>query len=364
MLGIYIHIPFCRRKCSYCNFYSLNYNKELETKFFEALFKEINSIQTKKILDTIYFGGGTPNIVNPSLIEKTIELIYKNFEIETNCEITLEANPTASTKENLLAYKKMGVNRISFGVQSFFDSELAKLERTHNKKTAIETIENAISAGFKNISIDLMVGIPLQTKNSLEKTLEIATSYEITHISLYQLKVEKNTKLYYLPKNYFMKEDEVADLYLFSCEFLEAKKFFQYEISNFSKKNYESRHNLKYWTLEEYLGFGPSAHSLFKNKRFYHSDSLSQYLKNPIYTFKEPIDLDFEWFILNLRLKKGVSIFKLKEKNFFNKDFSERIKILQKENLVEKRDDILKLTSKGMLLQNSIIFFLIRFFNM
>ena len=359
LLGIYIHIPFCKKKCSYCNFYSINHNDELEEKFFNSLFKEIESkkeIQNK--VDSIYFGGGTPSAISLKKIEKTIAILNKTFKIQTNCEITLEANPTTTTKEKLLTYKKIGINRISFGVQSFVNDELEKLQRTHNEKTARETIENAIKTNFENISIDLMLGIPLQTKKSLKKTLDIATSFQIDHISLYQLKIEPNTKFYKNPPKNLMKEDEVASLYLFSCEFLEKNNFLQYEISNFSKKSKESRHNIKYWTLEEYLGFGPSAHSFSNNKRFYHKNSLVQYIENPTHTIEEKIDLNFEWFILNLRLKKGIPFSKLKEKNFLNKKFKEKILKLQKENLIEKNKDALKLTVNGMLLQNSIILYL------
>ena len=359
MLGIYIHIPFCEKKCSYCNFYSISITDEIKEKYINALIEEIKFYgKEEKTIDSLYFGGGTPSILSLKDIEKIMFCLKNSFKFSENIETTIEINPNTATLNKLKHYKKLGINRISFGVQSFIDIELEKLERTHNKKIAIKAIENAISCGFKNISIDLMLGIPLQTKESLFKTLETATNFKISHISLYQLKIEPNTKFFKFPPKNLMSPDSVANLYLLACEFLESKGFKQYEISNFAKENKESIHNLKYWTLKDYLGFGPSAHSFYNNERFYHEDSLIDYIKNPLKTTKEEKNLEFEWLILNLRLKKGISIKDLKNKNFYTKDFEQKILKLKKEGLAEIKNNRLTLTPKGMLLQNSIILFI------
>ncbi len=359
MLGIYIHIPFCEKKCSYCNFYSIALNSDIEEKYVDALTREIEFYKKEnRKINSLYFGGGTPSILNLKNIEKIMIALKNAFKFSENTEITIEINPNTATLNKLKYYKELGINRISFGVQSFIDNELKKLERTHNKTVAIKAIENALTCGFNNISIDLMLGIPFQTKESLFETLKIATNFNINHISLYHLKIEPNTKFFKFPPKNLMSPDDVANLYLLACEFLESKNFKQYEISNFAKGNKESIHNLKYWTLEEYLGFGPSAHSFYNNKRFYHEDSLINYIKNPLKTAKEEKNLEFEWLILNLRLKKGISIKELKNKKFYTKDFEEKILKLKKENLLEIKNNKLTLTPKGMLLQNSIILFI------
>lgn len=359
MLGIYIHIPFCEKKCSYCNFYSIAFNNKIKGEYINALINEIKSYEKEnKTINSLYFGGGTPSILDIKDIEKIMLALKSSFKFYENTEITIEANPNTATLNKLLKYRKIGINRISFGVQSFIDIELEKLERTHNKIVAINAIENAITANFNNISIDLMIGIPLQTRKSFFKTLEIATNLNINHISLYQLKIEPNTKFFKFPPKNLLNADEVANLYILACEFLESKNFKQYEISNFAKKNKQSKHNLKYWTLKEYLGFGPSAHSFYNNKRFYHEDSLINYIKNPLKIVEEEKNLNFEWLILNLRLKKGISIADLKSKNFYTKNFEKKILKLKKEGLAELKNNRLNLTPKGMLLQNSIILFI------
>lgn len=359
MLGIYIHIPFCEKKCSYCNFYSIALTDEIKEKYIDALTKEIRFYKKEnKTINSLYFGGGTPSVLDLKDIEKIMLALKDSFKFNKNIEITIEINPNTATLNKLKNYKNLGINRISFGVQSFNDKELEKLERTHNKTLAINAIENALNCNFNNISIDLMLGIPLQTKESFFKTLTIATKFNITHISLYQLKIEPNTKFFKFPPKDLMPPDSVANLYLLACSFLESKGFSQYEISNFAKKNKESIHNLKYWTLKDYLGFGPSAHSFYNNERFYHENSLTNYIKNPLTTTKEEKNLDFEWLILNLRLKKGVNIKDLKNKNFYTKDFEEKILKLKNEKLAEIKNNRLILTPKGMLLQNSIILFI------
>ena len=361
MLGIYVHIPFCEKKCSYCNFYSTAHNSEIEEKFFNALIKEIESYNAKgKEIDSLYFGGGTPSIASTKNIEKIINILSKFFKFNEKIEITIEINPNTINFDKLKSYKKIGINRLSFGVQSFINCELEILERTHDEKTARNAIENSIKANFNNISIDLMLGIPLQTRTSFLETLNIATSYKIDHISLYQLKIEAKTKFHRFPPKNLMSKDEVAKTYLIACEFLEKNKFLQYEISNFSKKGKQSQHNLKYWKLEEYLGFGPSAHSFYNNERFYNKDSIFEYIKNPTNSFKESVDENFEWFILGSRLKEGLKFSDLKKKGFLNNHFNEKFSNLLKEKLVEKNIYSLILTPKGMLVQNSIILFLLR----
>lgn len=360
MLAAYFHIPFCKKKCFYCNFYSKAHTKELEENFLKAVLKEEEFYFKKgKRLSSIYFGGGSPCLVKAKTLKKILEKADEIFKIKKNAEITIELNPSNVFKKKLLEYKLIGINRLSFGVQSFNDSELKILGRTHDKKTALKAIKMAQEVGFKNISIDLIIGIPQQTNESLKKTLQIVKNLNISHISIYQLKIEPQTNFFNNPPKNLPSEDCVANFYFLVYKELLKAGFLQYEISNFSKRFKQSRHNLKYWNLKEYLGFGPAAHSFYLNKRFFHKASLKEYLKNPTKTLKEEVNLKLEWFILKLRLNKGILIFSLKQKGFYTKEFKKKLKRLKKENLIELKNFRLKLTLKGKMLLNSILTYLL-----
>ena len=259
MLGLYIHIPFCAVKCAYCDFYSLNYNSSLVSKYVETLCKRIKNID--KVFDTVYFGGGTPSLIGAENINKILGCV--NFR--EDAEITVEVNPK-SYKSNF--FKKIyegGVNRISIGAQSANDNELKLLTRKHNFDDVKRTVSDAKEAGFENISLDIMIGIEQQNISSLENTLSKCIELKPTHISCYMLKIEENTGFYNLKLN-LPSEEEVSNMYLFLCDYLEKEGYNQYEISNFSRENRESKHNLLYWECEDYIGLGPAAHSFIEGK--------------------------------------------------------------------------------------------------
>ena len=360
LLGAYFHIPFCKKKCSYCNFYSTVYTEELEEKFLNAVLKEQESyLKNSKKLNTIYFGGGSPCLVKATTLQKILKKAEQIFKIKKNAEITIEINPSSAVKEKLLEYKLIGINRLSFGVQSFNDFELKKLGRTHDGKTALKAIKTAQEVGFKNISIDLIIGIPEQTQSSLKENLQIVKSLNISHVSIYQLKIEPKTKFFNNPPKNLPEDDLVAKFYFLVFNELLNGGFLQYEISNFSKKFKQSKHNLKYWTLKEYLGFGPSAHSFYLNKRFYNEPNLKEYLKNPQKTIKEEVNLKLEWFILSFRLNKGILIFSLKQKGFYTKVFKQKLKKLEQEKLIYFKNFRIMLTLKGKMLLNSVLTYLL-----
>ena len=360
LLGLYFHIPFCKTKCAYCAFNSVC-DLKLEDEYFKAMLKEIESFKEKKIVaDTIYLGGGTPSVAKLENIENLIKKIREVFTITKSAETTIEINPTTALEENLLKYRLLGFNRVSFGVQSFNDLELKKLRRTHNKESAKIAVKQAQKAGFENISIDLIIGIPEQTKASIITNLKELESLKITHISVYMLKIEKNTEFYLNPPNNLPSDDIVSEFYLFVCNELKKLGFIQYEISNFAKKGYESKHNLKYWNLEEYLGFGVSAHSFYENRRFFNEEKIKNYVENPLKNLKEKTYLEIEWFILGLRLSKGLELEKLKQLKIYSKDFENKIQKLNDEKLVIVKNNKLKLTLKGMLLQNSILSYILK----
>ncbi len=360
LLGLYFHIPFCKNKCPYCNFYSVIYNENLKDLYIKAIITEIKNYKiSSKTINSIYFGGGTPSLLSAIDIEKIIQSVMSNFKTSPNCEITMELNPDNLTKTDLQEYKKVGINRLSFGVQSFNDEELKILGRTHNGNRTKKIVSAAKDLNFNNISIDLMIGIPNQTDASLIQNLNFAYSLNISHISIYQLKIEPKTKFYRFKPNNLPCDDTVSKWYVMVCRYLKSIGFSQYEISNFAKEKKECIHNLKYWNLEEYLGFGPTAHSFFSNQRFYHNCNLKEYIKNPTKTTKEATNLVFEWFILKMRLKNGLSFEELKEKNFLTDSFLQKLKKLQKEKLVKISNSSFYLSLKGMLLQNSIILFLL-----
>lgn len=357
--GIYIHVPFCKRKCPYCDFYSVQFDSELKDKYIEAICKDMLAYKDLNVkADTIYFGGGTPSLLNPKDIEKVINKAADAFSFSG--EATMEANPDSATFDKLCDYKKAGINRISFGVQSFDKKELSALNRLHSGTQAQSAIENANKAGFDNISADIMLGIPYQTNKSLESTLSKLVSLPLNHVSAYMLKVEEETPFY---KNDVLdkcpNEDDTADMYLYTVSFLESHGFFQYEISNFAKPKFESKHNLKYWELCPYIGFGAAAYSYFNGKRFYNKRDILDYIaSNGKNTVCEEQDIDYlyEYIMLSLRLSKGLDLVKLKEfKDISYEDFIVKAQKYQKNKLLEITKDSIKLTKEGFLVSNYII---------
>lgn len=363
-IGVYIHVPFCVSKCSYCSFYSLTQNDELMNDYTAKLVSEIyrwGRVLNAPPADTLYFGGGTPSLLNHKQIKAIIDAVKDVFSLK-NAEITLEANPAEDLSEFFLKVAEAGVNRVSFGLQSAVQSELKQLSRRHTAEDVTNSVLAAKKAGINNISLDLMLGIPNQTKDTLKQSVDFALKQGVEHISTYLLSLEENTPLYQNRKNFKLPdEDESSELYLETCRLLKDAGFERYEISNFAKNGKTSRHNTKYWLGEEYLGLGPAAHSFLAGKRFFYKDSLMDYLAQP----KEEYDGDggglSEFMMLRLRLKNGLSLNELQSrfKNDITPQMIEGIKqkanLFNKKGLLEFDGDIISFTDEGALLSNSII---------
>ncbi len=359
-LGIYIHVPFCESKCAYCDFYSNIADEDTYNRYTDVICKHITSIgnTTKIDADTLYFGGGTPSILGGKRIAKIIETVQNRFGLK-NAEITVEVNPKNDITNEFNIMYNAGVNRISLGLQSAINNELSALSRKHNVDDVIRTIDTAKSSGFTNISCDIMLGIPHQTMTSLKETLNFVLSLNIQHVSCYMLKIEPNTKfgktdemLLDLPN-----EELIAEMYLYTSRILSERGFEHYEISNFAKLGYRSRHNCKYWLCNEYLGFGPSAHSFFNGQRFYYERDTEKYITHPV-AISDGTGGDFdEYCMLRLRLSDGIefsNIVTLFGENSAKKIFNSA-KCLNNSGLLHLTDKKVCLTPKGFLLSNSVI---------
>ncbi len=309
--GLYIHIPFCVRKCLYCDFVSVTDGGELFEKYIGAVLKEAEEYRGETA-DTVFIGGGTPTVLPPVLISRLLCGINKIFNIDADAEITCEANPGTLDADKASALKSGGVNRISLGVQSFNDNELKAIGRIHDAKTAYDTVCE-LSGYFSDISIDLMTALPNQDMESITKTLETAVSLPVTHISAYSLIIEDGTplkKLYSEGKLHIPDEDADRDIYHFTVDFLKHHGFLRYEISNFAKRGFESRHNLKYWNCDEYIGLGAAAHSYAGNRRFSNTMSVAGYISGNNKreeTMLSREDKISEFMMLGLRKSAGVS---------------------------------------------------------
>lgn len=356
--GIYIHIPFCRGKCPYCDFYSLTGNdRELKKEYVKALLKETES-RKNIFTDTIYLGGGTPSVLPGEDIAKIIEKAKESFNF-TEGEITVECNPSSVDENMIKTLRYCGVNRISLGLQSFNENERKILGRRTSPEKIKEIISSFIQNGIDNISLDVMLGVPEQTVSSLKKTLEFCVNSGAKHISAYILKIEEGT---FFAKHFerynFPDDEETAKMYEFTRDFLEKAGFFQYEISNFSKEGYESRHNLKYWNCEEYLGLGASAHSFFEGRRFYHERDIRKYIEAPLVAVSDGEGGDFsEYAMLRLRLREGLLNEKVIEKYGFEipRDIFEKAKKFIDTGYVEADEDGIRLTVRGFLISNYIL---------
>ena len=362
-IGVYIHIPFCKQKCLYCDFVSFA-QKNKQTEYIEALKKEItewkNQNKNKKI-STIYIGGGTPSYIESNYITEILSILG------SSPETTIEVNPGTVNKQKLEAYKKSGINRLSIGLQSSKNSLLKELGRIHTYEDFLQTYKMSREIGFKNINVDLMIGLPNQTiqhiKDTLEKIIELSTE----HISVYSLIIEENTPIKELIEKGILKlpdEETERQMYWYVKDFLELKGYKHYEISNFAKQDFESRHNLDCWNQKEYIGFGISAHSYIGNKRFYNISNLEKYIencnkkefeKNRILEETQNKDTKMrEYMILGLRKIDGISINKFKE--IFNENpimyFKKELKYTCEYGLLTIDGDIIKLSNKGLDLAN------------
>ena len=360
-LALYIHIPFCKQKCKYCDFNSFSVSSEkIVENYIDALICQIGYYSKKTedyMVTSVYLGGGTPSFIDEKYIGKIINSIKEKYSVSNDAEITIEANPGTINKSKLKEYISLGFNRLSFGVQSLNDDILKNIGRCHTANLAIENYKLAREVGFKNISLDLMFGLPNQTLQDVENTLNKFMELNPEHISAYSLKVEENTvfgKLEREGKLTLPTETDERNMYYLIKNKLNENGYNQYEISNFSKLGYESKHNLAYWERVDYIGFGISASSCFLEKRFTNTDSIEDYINNPINNFIEEEVLsskviESERIILGLRLLKGID-----EELILKKEWKESVDKLIREGLIIKEGKILKLTGKGLDLANQV----------
>lgn len=366
-ISLYIHIPFCIKKCSYCNFYSIPYDAKLTESYIRSLTKEISQYKNRNYtLASIYLGGGTPSLLSFPHLLSIFSAINDTFSTPQNIEVTIEANPATITKEAAQNWKILGINRVSIGVQSFDDNELNILGRLHSEKEIEPAVEAVRNHCTKNISLDLMYGIAGQTTETWKTSLEKAVSLNPKHISSYCLSLEKGTPLYEAQNRYtFPCEDVQKEMYFRMLSFLESNNFFQYEISNFSKKGYGSQHNISCWKGKEYIGCGAAAHSFYDMTRRENISDVQRYItymqndqsvcktKNIISEREYISDLIF----LGLRLSQGVSLSYLKKEFSFDVKavYSETINRYSKLGYLTVENDHLKLTKKALFVSDEIL---------
>jgi oxygen-independent coproporphyrinogen-3 oxidase len=381
-LGIYISVPFCRTKCSYCNFASDVFSRAVFERYVDRVSTDIENAsgiakgvggKIEREVDSIYLGGGTPTVLSTDQLQKIFSAVRSQFDVQPGAEITVECAPGTLAPDVLDGLLHCGANRVSLGVQSFVDKEAAAVGRLHKRSTVIEDIARLHAAGISNINIDLIAGLPHQTADSWEVSLEESIATGAQHVSVYMLEVDEDSRLgreliaggtryhaHFVPD-----DDAIADFYLAACDQLEAADVAQYEISNFARDGFESRHNLKYWTRQPYLGFGVDAHSMLTSAttdqeavRFANADSLEPYiagasLQQTIVSRRTALE---ESFFLGLRLARGVSMQDLSA-TFGEQavdSFRGALAELVEGGLMEQREDIFRLTSRGRMLSNDV----------
>lgn len=364
MAGIYIHIPFCRHKCSYCDFTSYPDKIAYADAYMACLYKELKmrGEELKNYeFDTVYFGGGTPSYISPKLILGAMNQVRACFKLKKDAEVTLELNPGTIGESKVETYLKAGINRFSIGLQTAIDEQLADLGRIHNARDYVYATK--LLKG-QNFSTDVMLGLKNQTKEDVGKTIELAHACGSKHISMYALKVEDGTPIYtdYL-NGELPDDDEVAELYEYGRKLLEEKGYKRYEISNFAMEGYESRHNLNYWKRGEYIGVGVSASSFMMGRRFTNTFDLDEYMKCIISGFypavtSEEVDVrtaKFEFLMLALRTSYGLSLKEYEEKfgNPIGEDFPTALKSSVK--YLELQGDRLKIKDEYLYVQNAIL---------
>lgn len=369
-IALYIHIPFCQSKCYYCDFSSYADKEYLVDKYIKYLKKELD-MYIEKLNDysikTIFIGGGTPSIINPEYIKDVLDYINNKFNTNFLSEITIEANPKTITEDKLKVYRAIGINRISLGLQSMDNKLLKKIGRIHTKEDFIKTYSLIRKYGYNNINVDIMFNLPDQTIDDVLKTLEEVVELGVEHISFYSMKLEENTPFYHQyekGKLNLPNEEDERDMYHKAIDFLEKNGYKHYEISNFSKEDYQCTHNLFYWQLRPYVGVGLSAHSNIFDKRYGNHIDFEKYFNSidnnqfPICE-QEYISTDVkrsEYMILGLRLINGVN--KEEFKKIFNKDleeiWSKEIEKLENQKLIKVNNKNIKLTRKGLDLSNRV----------
>ena len=369
MAGIYIHIPFCRKRCTYCDFYT-QIAPKLVPSFVDAALNEIEYRKDylgNEIIDTIYFGGGTPSIITQSDFERFFKTISSFHTISTDAEITFEANPDDLSIEYLEGIRKLPFNRISIGIQSFIDRDLKKVNRRHTGQQAIQAVQNAKSAGFENISIDLIYGLPNQTIDEWKSNLLQAFELDVQHISIYGLTYEEGTKLWVERKQGIspnLDDETMNEMYLITIDEMSKHGYDRYEISNFCKNGLQSKHNSSYWKGEIYLGIGPSAHSYDEKSRQWNISNTEEYVKAV-----QKMDKFFEvevlttdnmyndYVMVSLRTANGANLNKI-QNEFGQKYASHFLKSIEnhiKNGLVIEENDIYTLSISGIMVSNSVL---------
>lgn len=369
-LGIYIHIPFCKSKCEYCDFYSIGGSRDrrVTDDYLQALadhIREAGRLAPEYLVDTVYFGGGTPSFFGAENLEKILDEIHKSFRLSVEAEITLEANPDSVTLPVLKKLVRAGFNRISIGVQSDDDEMLKKLGRPHNFHQAKQAVTLARQAGFGNISLDLMYGLPNQTLTAWKETVLRVVGLRPEHISCYALKVEEGTPLWSYKELANLPDDDTqADMYLAASDLLRDYGYEHYEISNFAKKGFASKHNLKYWTGGEYLGFGPTAASDFAGKRFTILRDLQGYIqgiakKDTVLSECETIparERAGEYIMLRLRTSDGISAEEYERQYLMPfAPLEKAMKRFEEKGFAVYENDRWRLNERGWLVSNQII---------
>jgi oxygen-independent coproporphyrinogen-3 oxidase len=368
-LGIYVHIPFCRSKCDYCDFYSLagcDGSMDAYQKALLAHIKETAPLARSCQVDSIYFGGGTPSYYGEKRLRELLKTLQRRFSVLKNAEITVEANPDSLDRKTALRLRRAGVNRLSIGMQSADDGQLTSLHRPHTYAQVVDAVAAARWAKIKNISLDLMFGLPGQGMASWQDSLNKAIALQPEHLSCYGLKVEAGTLLAgRVARGENLPDDDAqADMYLWAVNRLEEAGYRQYEISNFAKSGFESRHNLKYWLGREYIGFGPGAHSDFGGRRYSFVRNLDEYIQGVLTGRNIVEESDFipkrersgEYIMLRLRTVRGIEEWEYRREYFMNFDPIEaKLALYEHKGWVTRTDQRWRLTPKGFLISNQLI---------
>lgn len=363
-LGLYLHIPFCKSKCSYCDFYSLPHREQEMDAYTAALCRELIGGAFRcdnAVVDTVYFGGGTPSYLGSERLSRILATVKEHYRLLPAAEITVEANPDSAGEVAPLAQlRQAGCNRISLGVQSTDDALLKRIGRIHTYAQVKQAVWAARQAGFENLSIDLIYGLPEQSLTRWQQTLQEAVELQAQHISVYGLKVEEGTPLWREKDTAGVAGDDLqADMYLWAVEFLRQQGYGQYEISNFARPGFESRHNLKYWQLKPYLGFGPGAHSDFGGERFARERDLERYINGTAGDSERTAislqERQMEYIMLSLRTTRGLEAEPLRQYGVDIGALEPLMKQCQSHGLAAQTQTGWRLTPKGFLVSNAII---------
>lgn len=364
-LGLYIHIPFCKAKCAYCDFYSLAHSEEKMDAYMAALLRHLEEVAPRAAgmqVDTVYFGGGTPSYLGAARLCRILQTVLRRYDVARDAEITLEANPdSAGEWKELRRLRRAGFNRLSLGVQSTDDALLRRIGRVHTYEQVQQAVKAARQAKFTNLSLDLIYGLPGQTVEDWQRTLADAVALGPEHLSCYGLKLEEGTPLWQQRQTLTLPDDDAqADMYLYTVAALGEMGYEQYEISNFAKPGKASRHNLKYWNMEEYAGFGPGAHSDFGGVRYGYVRDVDSYIAGKLVLSESENDStlarDYEYVMLSLRTAAGI------DRQTFEKRYRQRFQPMEalfeqyeKAGLALPTEGGWRLTPKGFLVSNSII---------